>query len=90
MQMKLALKKLGISVEAIEQPLDDDIPENLIMEAIYLAAPQVENARRSFNTTSGMRRAQKEGRYVSTAPYEFKNSRINLTGLLLFILKWLR
>jgi DNA invertase Pin-like site-specific DNA recombinase len=78
MQMKLALKKLGISVEAIEQPLDDDIPENLIMEAIYLAAPQVENARRSLNTTNGMRRAQKEGRYVSTAPYGFKNSRDQL------------
>lgn len=75
MLMKETLKKYGVTVEAIEQPLDDDIPENLIMEAIYLAAPQVENARRSLNTTNGMRRALKEGRYVSTAPYGFKNAR---------------
>ncbi len=45
------------------------------MKAFYLAAPQVENARRSLNTTNGMRKALKEGRYVSTAPYGFKNSR---------------
>ncbi|MBS1736285.1 MAG: recombinase family protein [Bacteroidetes bacterium] len=75
MLMKQTLKKYGVTVEAVEQPLDDDIPENLIMEAIYLAAPQVENARRSLNTTNGMRRALKEGRYVSTAPYGFKNAR---------------
>jgi len=75
MLMKQTLKKYGVTVEAVEQPLDDDIPENLIMEAIYLAAPQVENARRSLNTTNGMRRALKEGRYVSTAPYGFKNVR---------------
>ena len=77
MVMKETLKKMGVSVEAIEQPLDNDIPENLIMEAIYLAVPQVENARRSLNTTNGMRRAMKEGRYVSTAPFGFKNSRDN-------------
>ena len=69
------LLKLGITVEAMEQPLDESVPENLLMKAFYLAAPQVENARRSLNTTNGMRRALKEGRYVSTAPYGFKNTR---------------
>ncbi|CAN5250410.1 recombinase family protein [soil metagenome] len=75
MAMLSTLKKLGVKVEAIEQPLDDRIPENLLMQAIYLATPQVENLRRSLNTTNGMRRALKEGRYVSTAPFGFKNSR---------------
>lgn len=69
------LKSLGVEVEAIEQPLDDSIPENLLMKAIYLAAPQVENARRSLNTFNGMRKAKKEGRWVSTAPIGYKNAR---------------
>jgi len=69
------LFKLGIEVEAIEQKLDNSVPENLIMKALYLAIPEVENLRRSLNTTAGMRRAKREGRYVSTAPYGFKNSR---------------
>ena len=75
MTMISTLVRLGVAVEAIEQPLDESVPENLLMKAFYLAAPQVENARRSLNTTNGMRRALKEGRYVSTAPYGFKNSR---------------
>ena len=75
LNMITQLVKLGVSVEAIEQPLDESVPENLLMKAFYLAAPQVENARRSLNTTNGMRKALKEGRYVSTAPYGFKNTR---------------
>jgi site-specific DNA recombinase len=69
------LVKLGVEVEAIEQKLDNTVPENLIMKALYLAIPEVENLRRSLNTTTGMRRARREGRYVSTAPYGFKNVR---------------
>ena len=75
MAMLSTLRKLGVTVDAIEQPLDDNVPESLLMKAIYLATPQVENLRRSLNTTNGMRRALKEGRYVSTAPFGFKNSR---------------
>ena len=44
--MITSLGKLGIEVIAIEQPLDNSIPESLLMQAIYLATPQVENARR--------------------------------------------
>ena len=69
------LRALKIEVEAIEQPLDSDIPENLMMQAIYLTAPQVENARRSLNTTNGMRKAMKEGRAVGAAPIGYKNAR---------------
>ncbi len=75
MVMISKLQALGVSVEAIEQPLDDDVPENLLMKAFYLAAPQVENARRSLNTFNGMRKALKEGRWVSTAPIGYKNAR---------------
>ena len=72
------LMKLGVQVKAIEQRLDDSVPENLIMKALYLAIPEVENLPRLLNTTIGMRRARREGRYVSTAAYGFKNVRDEL------------
>jgi site-specific DNA recombinase len=67
------LNKLGISVEAVEQPLDLSSPEQKLMLALYLAQPEVENDRRSLNTRSGMRRAMREGRWVSGAPLGYSN-----------------
>lgn len=69
------LNKLKIEPQAIEQPLDLNIPENKIMLAFYLAAPEVENDRRALNTLVGMRRARKEGRWVATAPRGYSNVR---------------
>ncbi|MCH5686391.1 recombinase family protein [Niabella sp. W65] len=59
-QMLSVLTKLGIEIQAIEQPLDLSIPENKMMLAIYLAAPEVENDRRALNTFYGMRKAKKK------------------------------
>lgn len=67
------LRKLGVEPVCIEQPLDLSIPENKMMLAIYLAAPEVENDRRALNTFHGMRRAKKEGRYMGHAPAGFIN-----------------
>ncbi len=67
------LHKLGVDPQAIEQPLDLTIPENKIMLAFYLAAPEVENDRRALNVFVGMRRAKKEGRWMATAPRGYKN-----------------
>jgi site-specific DNA recombinase len=67
--------KLGIEVRAIEQHLDLNIPEAKLMLAFYLASPEVENDRRALNVYSGMRRAKKEGRWVSSAPLGYKNVR---------------
>lgn len=72
------LNKLGVEPQAIEQPLDLCIPENKIMLAFYLAAPEVENDRRSLNTIAGMRRAMKDGRHVTGAPKGYKNARNEL------------
>lgn len=36
-----ALSKLGVKVQAVEQPLDMEVPENKLMFAIYLTAPQI-------------------------------------------------
>jgi site-specific DNA recombinase len=67
------LNSCGVEPQAIEQPLDLNIPENKIMLAFYLAAPEVENDRRALNVTVGMRRAKKEGRWMATAPKGYKN-----------------
>jgi site-specific DNA recombinase len=74
-QMITKLKKLGVEINAIEQPIDFKIPEQKMLLSFYLTIPEIENDRRSLNTTNGMRKNLKEGRYVSTAPFGFKNSR---------------
>ncbi len=78
-QMISILRKLGVEPQAIEQPLDLSIPENKMMLAFYLAAPEVENDRRALNTIYGMRRALKEGRYMGLAPIGYVN-RITESG----------
>tara|TARA_R110002020_G_scaffold466202_1_gene688463 strand:+ start:22978 stop:24618 length:1641 start_codon:yes stop_codon:yes gene_type:complete len=72
-QMISTLRKLGVEPQAVEQPLDLSIPENKMMLAFYLAAPEVENDRRSLNTFFGMRRAKKEGRSMGIAPIGYAN-----------------
>ena len=69
------LKKITIEVQAIDQPLDFAVPENLIMLSVYLSTPQVENMRRSMGVKSGMQRARLEGRVMGIAPKGYKNSR---------------
>jgi DNA invertase Pin-like site-specific DNA recombinase len=73
-QMISHLRRLGINPQAIEQPLDLRVPENKMMLAFYLAAPEVENDRRSLNVFHGMRRAKKEGRWVASAPMGYRNT----------------
>ena len=72
-QMISTLKKLGVEPQAMEQPLDMEVPENKMMLAIYLTAPEIENDRRALNVFYGMRRARKEGRYMATAPVGYIN-----------------
>ena len=72
-QMISLLRNFGIEPQAIEQPLDISVPENKLMLAIYLSTPEVENDRRALNVIHGMRRARKEGRWMSHAPVGYKN-----------------
>lgn len=72
-QMISTLRKLGVEPFAIEQPLDLNIPENKIMLAFYLAAPEVENDRRALNVFHGQRRARLEGRFMGPAPLGYIN-----------------
>lgn len=76
-QMIGLLRKLGVEVIAVEQPLDMSVPENKLMLAFFLAAPEVENDRRALNVKDGMMRAMKEGRFVYGAPIGYKNTTID-------------
>lgn len=67
--------KMGIIVQAVEQPIDVSIPEQKILLAFYLAYPEIENDRRALNTRQGMIKAMKDGRWVSNAPIGYKNDR---------------
>jgi site-specific DNA recombinase len=78
-QMISTLRRLGVEPQAVEQPLDLTIPENKMMLAFYLAAPEVENDRRALNVFHGMRRAKKEGRVMGLAPVGYIN-KISETG----------
>lgn len=71
------LKKLNIIADATEQSLDLTVPENKLILAMYLMAPEVENDRRALNTSSGMIKAKEEGRWVAGAPFGYKCSRDN-------------
>lgn len=71
-------KKMEISPIALEQPIDTDVPEELLMQAIFFTAPEVENRRRSLNVKVGMRRSRKEGRYLGATPKGYKSIRDEL------------
>jgi site-specific DNA recombinase len=69
------LAKYNVEPQAMEQPLDFSIPEQKLMLAIYLAAPEVDNDRRALNTFNGMRKGRKEGRWLGNALKGYKNAR---------------
>jgi site-specific DNA recombinase len=68
------LKKLGITVQAIEQQIDPSIPENLAMLALFLAIPEIDNERRSIKIKGGMQAALKAGRWCRKAPRGYRNA----------------
>src|SRR5690606_15149134 len=69
------LEGLGVGVQAVEQPIDRSVPEQLMMLAIYVAAPEVDNRRRSLAVKAGMRRAMQEGRWMRQPPKGYLRSR---------------
>jgi len=66
------LDALGVEAQAVEQPIDRDVPEQLPMLGVYIMMPEADNARRSINTKQGQRRAMREGRYVYTPPVGYE------------------
>jgi len=72
-QMLGLLKNLNVQAMAIDQPIDIDVPESIVMLAMYLSLPEAENSRRGMNCSDGMRRAKKMGRWPGRAPIGYKN-----------------
>jgi site-specific DNA recombinase len=69
------LRNYGCEVQAIEQPLDLSVPENLMILSVYLAMPDIDNRRRSMKITEGVRAAKKQGRWLGKAPFGYKIER---------------
>lgn len=74
-EMLAKLKNWNIESQSITQPIDWKIPENKIMLAIYLTLPEVDNDNRSIKIRSGIRGANKLGRWTSMAPLGYMNRR---------------
>ena len=62
------LDGLGIECQAVEQPIDWSIPEQVPMLLLYVGLPMAENRRRALNIRRGIRAAQRSGRHVNAAP----------------------
>ncbi|HEY1196500.1 recombinase family protein [Flavobacterium sp.] len=67
------LQKLGVSLQAIDQPIDFSIPESKIILAVYLATSEVENDKKSRNVSLGLQKARLEGRWINKAPLGYRN-----------------
>lgn len=63
--------KEGITPQAIEQPIDLDIPEQRILLAVYMAAPDVENRKRSQKVRHGILQGLKQGRWPRPPVYGY-------------------
>lgn len=62
------LERLGVEVQAAEQPIDWDVPEQWPLVLLYVGMPDADNRRRSLNVVRGIRRAREEGRWTTTPP----------------------
>jgi DNA invertase Pin-like site-specific DNA recombinase len=72
-QIISVLRELNAQPMAIDQPIDFEVPESIVMLAVYLSIPEAENCRRGRTTSDGMRRARKMGRWSSRAPIGYLN-----------------
>ena len=74
-RMIRVFKNLNVEVRSLEQPLDMSIPDNKLMLAFYLMAPEIENDKISVRTKEGLYKAAKSGAFTSKAPFGCVNVR---------------
>jgi site-specific DNA recombinase len=67
------LKDLNMQAIAIDRPINFEVPESIVMLAVYLSIPETKNSRRGKNTSDGLRRAKKLGRWPGKAPIGYAN-----------------
>lgn len=61
------LRSYGVDVKCLEETYDTSDPSAVLLRAIKMAEPEMDNRRRAKNTQMGIRRALKEGRYACGA-----------------------
>ena len=61
------LKSYGVEVKCLEETYDTSDPASVMLRAIKMAEPEMDNRRRAKNTQMGIRRALKAGRYACGA-----------------------
>jgi len=69
------LAKKGITPQAIEQPVDLNIPDQWLMLAVYMAAPDVDNQKRSIKIRRGVRQGLKNGYWPRKPFFGFISAR---------------
>ncbi len=61
------LRNYGVDVKCLEETYDTSDPAAVMLRAIKMAEPEMDNRRRAKNTQMGIRRTRKEGRYACGA-----------------------
>jgi DNA invertase Pin-like site-specific DNA recombinase len=69
------LRKYGVTVNTVEQPLDISNPDNKILLSLYLSILEVENDKISMRTAEGSWRARMLGCWTTKAPKGYDNYR---------------
>ncbi|RYF87492.1 MAG: recombinase family protein [Chitinophagaceae bacterium] len=77
------LRKMGVTVMTVEQPLDLDNADSKMLLSIYLTIPEVENDKNSMRTIEGSRRARLEGCWTGTPPRGYNNQRMDKKATLI-------
>jgi DNA invertase Pin-like site-specific DNA recombinase len=69
------LEKLGVQVKCLEETVSPKDPAFPLFRVLKLAEGEMDNRRRALNTTSGIVRARKEGRYTGTPSKGYKREK---------------
>jgi DNA invertase Pin-like site-specific DNA recombinase len=69
------LAKLGVQLVCLEETISPKDPAFPLFRVLKIAEGEMDNRRRALNTSSGIVRARKEGRYTGTPPKGYKRER---------------
>jgi site-specific DNA recombinase len=69
------LKELGVEIKYLEETISPRDPAFHLFRALKIGEGEMENSRRALNTTIGIVRARKEGRYTGPPPIGYKRER---------------
>jgi site-specific DNA recombinase len=76
--------KLGCDVEFLEQDMNFSNPEELLIQAINFALPEIENHKTSKRSKEGSHKARKNGCFTGTSPRGYKCIRVGKDATLEF------